>query len=1021
MTDSTDNNADLASNTESLEMVSLQVKPAKWNEVNNWKEEDGSNLNAGLAEEGKSPLLSGSTPAEGLRQGVSHFEDRVRTVDYVLAWDTSITPSDPFPENKREVYQRNLIGEGLELEEDHEYHGKEGDPDAGAEGSNVSTLKFIKIHVPKNTMANYAEILKFRQPIRKELCANFQTDDSKSIIKKHMVYDEGPILQEQHEEEVQKSRRKTYLQLLGRHKSALEKFLHQHIYVDSSTFPPVGFRYSTTYSRDKHYLFDDDEDNFFTPTSRARVAHFILDRTEFEEPPLKDPHAFGISRLINLGVYTAAYPLHDGDFKTEGTLRHTLLNEWGSVKRWYRYQPLDYIKDYFGVKVALYFCWLGFYTCMLFPAAIIGLIVFLSGFIHVDSSVLSKEVCDDGDKTIMCPLCDKFCDFWFLNQSCTYSTILSVFDNGTTVFFAAFMSIWAVLFLELWKRYSAEVTHRWDLTGYDTHEEVARPQYLARVERYYTMKKNKVTGQDEKRVPYWTVKLPATFFSFSVVALLVILAVVACVGVIVYRMAMITASAFYGVDVLGPQLSSHALVIINITAGVLNLIALMVLTWLYDWVALVLTEFEMVRTQSEFDDSLTFKMYLLQFINYYTSIFYLAFIKGKFIGYPKQYTRLFNIRQEECDTGGCLFEVTAQLAIIMVGKQVTSTFLELVYPVLMKYWRAGFKKQYWKGKLWGEEGPQWVQDYFLEELDIFSEYLEMVLQFGFVTIFVSAFPLAPLCALVNNLFESRCDAKKILMHYRRPVAVRVKSIGVWLTILNFVSKFAVFSNALIIAFTSEFIPHLVYRFSVSPNWSLEGYTNHSLSYMNTTELDWIGHNKTKFDVDVCRYKDYRYPPEHPNKYAHTTMYWTVLASRLIFMVLFENIVVFLVLLISWAIPDIPGKLKDKIRREAHMVNHIMLEEARKSKRDCGKPDMDSEAKGDDYKNQDGKADNGYTSDFSTENLDLACELGYDTKGWTNAKNAKRGEKWEKDLSKPPHDEALVHRPSNYGEISEETV
>ena len=59
----------------------------------------------------------------------------------------------------------------------------------------------------------------------------------------------------------------------------------------------------------------------------------------------------------------------------------------------------------------------------------------------------------------------------------------------------------------------------------------------------------------------------------------VILAVVACVGVIVYRMAMITASAFYGVDVLGPSLSSHALVLINITAGVLNLIALMVLTW----------------------------------------------------------------------------------------------------------------------------------------------------------------------------------------------------------------------------------------------------------------------------------------------------------------------------------------------------------------------------------------------------------------------------------------------------------
>lgn len=41
----------------------------------------------------------------------------------------------------------------------------------------------------------------------------------------------------------------------------------------------------------------------------------------------------------------------------------------------------------------------------------------------------------------------------------------------------------AVLFLELWKRYAAEVTHRWDLTGYDMHEEVPRPQYLAKLDR----------------------------------------------------------------------------------------------------------------------------------------------------------------------------------------------------------------------------------------------------------------------------------------------------------------------------------------------------------------------------------------------------------------------------------------------------------------------------------------------------------------------------------------------------------
>lgn len=41
-----------------------------------------------------------------------------------------------------------------------------------------------------------------------------------------------------------------------------------------------------------------------------------------------------------------------------------------------------------------------------------------------------------------------------------------------------------------------------------------------------------------------------------------------------------------------------------------------------------------------------------------------------------------------------------------------------------------------------------------------------VIQYGFITIFVSAFPLAPLFALVNNIFELRVDAKKLLFHHR---------------------------------------------------------------------------------------------------------------------------------------------------------------------------------------------------------------------------------------------------------------
>lgn len=48
---------------------------------------------------------------------------------------------------------------------------------------------------------------------------------------------------------------------------------------------------------------------------------------------------------------------------------------------------------------------------------------------------------------------------------------------------------------------------------------------------------------------------------------------------------------------------------------------------------LVLTS-ELPRTQTDYENSLTMKMFLFQFVNYYSSCFYIAFFKGKFVGYP---------------------------------------------------------------------------------------------------------------------------------------------------------------------------------------------------------------------------------------------------------------------------------------------------------------------------------------------------------------------------------------------------
>ena len=186
-----------------------------------------------------------------------------------------------------------------------------------------------------------------------------------------------------------------------------------------------------------------------------------------------------------------------------------------------RYQPLDHIKQYFGVKIALYFAWLGFYTYMLIPASIVGLICFLYAVLTLQDHQPSIDICDNTSDIYMCPLCDKLCDYWRLDSTCIHAKISYLVDNPATVFFAVFMSFWAALFLEMWKRYSAHISHRWDLTGFDIQEEHPRPQYLARLAHIKKKTVNIVTKTIEPRPPFWSMRVPGVLISASTVLLLV--------------------------------------------------------------------------------------------------------------------------------------------------------------------------------------------------------------------------------------------------------------------------------------------------------------------------------------------------------------------------------------------------------------------------------------------------------------------------------------------------------------------
>ncbi|XP_056131762.1 anoctamin-6 isoform X2 [Lampris incognitus] len=760
-------------------------------------------------------------------------------------------------------------------------------------------LMFVKVHMPWDVLCTYAEVLHIKLPIKpNDLSCQPSPWRFFSRLTKYFYPSEDLITKE----------------------------------VEFFTAPFDKTRLE--------YFYVESQDTFFTPSMRSRMAYYILSRAPYEiRGNIKK---FGITKLLDSGVYKAAYPLHDCRFnvtsKEDGcpNERYLLYQEWAHPKSFYKMQPLDLIRKYYGEKIGIYFAWLGFYTAMLAFAAIVGLSCFIYGYKTQETSTWSKEVCDPniGGAIVMCPQCDRECSYWRLNVTCEASKKLCIFDNFGTLVFAVFMSIWVTLFLEFWKRYQAELEYQWDTVEFLEQEEPPRPEYEAKCihERI-----NPITRAKEM-VPYTACgRCIRLSLGMGTVLFWILLILASVVAIIVYRLAVFfTFTAEFRnqkelepiTEYVTPQMAT------SVTASILSFVIIMILNILYERVAILITDFELPRTKTEYENSLTLKMFLFQFVNYYSSCFYIAFAKGKAVGYPGQPVYLLGkYRNEECDPGGCLIELTTQLTVIMGGKAIWNNIQEVLLP-----WLKNFIFRYCTRVGSEKVIPRWEQDYQLQpigKLGLFHEYLEMVIQFGFVTLFVASFPLAPVLALVNNLFEIRVDAWKLNTQFRRMVPEKAQDIGAWQPILQGIAILAVATNAMIIAFTSDMIPRLVYYWSFSlspygnhPENTMMGYINSTLSIFNIEDFSTRSKplNSTYWQqLTTCRYRDFRYPPGHPHEYEYTIQYWHVIAAKTAFIIVLEHIVYLTKFILSYVIPDVPNAIKEQIKREKYLTQVILHE------------------------------------------------------------------------------------------------
>uniref|UniRef100_A0A3B4YEP3 Anoctamin n=1 Tax=Seriola lalandi dorsalis TaxID=1841481 RepID=A0A3B4YEP3_SERLL len=578
-----------------------------------------------------------------------------------------------------------------------------------------------------------------------------------------------------------------------------------------------------------------------------------------------------------------------------------------------------HVRNYFGEKVALYYLWLGWYTYLLIPPAIIGIIVFLYGLAFFNTSPLIKEVCEAD--IVMCPLCDK-CKVWQLSDTCTYAKVSLLFDNNGTVLFAMFMAVWATLFLEFWKRHRASYVCEWKVSDWCEEEE----------ELILEIVNNANCEPKEYKHSY----LRSTLVLICVTILVIIGLTHALV---VFRVIVAVIFAEGSWEFLSTNSNSGAMML----GAVFHYLIITVMTRVHRSLNVLLCVLTETRSFAATEKSFTVKMFTFQFFTYFSSLFYVAFFLGRINGHPGGYVRIAGIwRLEECHPSGCLTDLFIQMAIIMVLKQTINNVFEFTGPWLKRRRTQKLQRKcahcYLKDDSEAKHGAElcdncklrdWLNNYRLSDVDsfsLFNEFLEMVIQFSFTTIFVAAFPLAPLLALINNVIEIRLDAIKMVTLERRLVPKKTNDIGVWTDVLEAIGVLAVIANGLVIGISSDFIPRLVYLYHYGPCANgtatdidcMVGYINNTLSIARLDDRNISARQMTipgGLNDTYCSYKDYRSNED----YSFTPQFWLILAVRFAFVILFEHVVVIFKFVAAWFVPSAPMQVKndrlfDKLKR-----------------------------------------------------------------------------------------------------------
>jgi len=608
------------------------------------------------------------------------------------------------------------------------------------------------------------------------------------------------------------------------------KFLGRWVTLDES-----GDHWVTSYMRTLTHLspwkflhakYNDAWEKYHKTRSKVqiyRVYHDgtilrVVDRMNLIQQIMESPRTVNVAndtkgagrnlaKMVHKKQVLAVFPLQTaaGSMDSGELTVDELYRKWSTLFKLPWDQPIGEIRNYFGEKVALYFAFLGHYTKWLAFSAIVGLALFFHQL-----GELSKGT--DGKGTFLAPA-------KLVNDSNGSPYVVVYTDVPEIGIFAGFMALWATFMLEFWKRKQAAYAMYWGTSSFEKSE-VVRPEFLPTA-----IYPNPVTGRAE---PYYNPVWYQTkvVSGFVVIGMMMCMVVAIIAGIFIFKV-FVTLPGKTG---MSPQDGTYLALVIN--AIVIN-----ILGSVFKGVAKALNDWENHRTDTAYEDALIMKTFLFCFTNSYATLFYMAFIKS-----GTEILGQVQLCQEEVkgpnDTiiarDACFGNLGSSLLIIFLLQLVLSNTLEVLIPTIngaLKR-RANLKVPKATKAVEAEEKLDARQRAELDKASLrkisemrspaedqffkksyegtFDDFLEITLQFGYVTLFVAAFPLAPFLAFVNNQLEIRVDSYKLARLCRRPVTQMAQDIGTWQTIFYIMGIIAVMTNAGVVFFTSHSI--------IPPDW-----------------------------------------------------------------------------------------------------------------------------------------------------------------------------------------------------------